>query len=158
MRIPALDDKLRVVVAAVGRQLFCCLQQLRLTLIHLFEYLVPLDNIRSGSLGQLERNRKFMRGIHDEVQFVSEPFHNSFPCFAVRVNAAVLLLIVICIRVASAVRRLAFVLSLGKGRYGLTCSLLFTKWKGWSGFWTAVYFCARSLMIFAEFRGKDYFS
>ena len=73
MLIPQPVDQLVVVVALVGAQSSAPLQQLRVALLHLIKQELRLRLLGTRRLGDLERQRQLVAGVHHQVQQVAEP-------------------------------------------------------------------------------------
>ena len=73
MLLPQPVDQLVVVIALVGAHAIAPFQQLGMTLVHLIKQPLRLRLLAGRRLGDLERQRQLVGGVHHQVQQVAEP-------------------------------------------------------------------------------------
>ena len=73
MLLPQPIDQLVVVVALVSAHEIASMQQLGMTLLHLIKQPLRLRLFAARRLGDLERQRHLVGGVHHQVQQVAEP-------------------------------------------------------------------------------------
>ena len=73
MRVPQALDELAVVIALVGAQVFAALQQRAVALLELIHQPQRRRLLGGRGLGDLERHRQLVGGVHHQVHQEAEP-------------------------------------------------------------------------------------